>query len=278
VTPEKKEAGEAFLKFLNTKAAQEILPKYGFRPSDKSVDTSQYLNAGIGVNPALPTSVLPKPSVDTVSAALDQWGAIRKPNGVLQLIDISGSMDQGIGDGRTRLEGAIDGAKSNLGGFRRTDEVGVWAFTTGYKSPLGDNIVSVRDFGALNGDKENTKSSIEDLKNSRRAGTPLFDSLSIAYDYMLKHSEEGRINAIVLLSDGDDTDSKTSLSSLLVKINSSAKEGSNKSPVRIFTIAYGKDVDKSALQQISDASGGQMFDASDASRIDEIFTQVMYNF
>jgi Ca-activated chloride channel family protein len=278
VTPEKKAAGEAFVKFLSTKPAQEILPKYGFRPNDKSVDTAKYLNSESGVNPKLPTAILPKPSVETVSAALDQWSVIRKPNGVLQLIDISGSMDQPIGDGRTRLEGAIDGAKSNLGNFRRTDEVGVWAFTTGISSPLGENLYSVRDFGALNGDKEKTSTGIEDLKNSRRAGTPLYDSLSTAYDFMKNHAEEGRINAIVLLSDGDDTDSKTSLNSLLVKINSSAKEGGNKSPVRIFTIAYGKDVDKSALQKISDASGGQMFDASDASRIDEIFKQVMNNF
>lgn len=278
VTPEKKTAGEAFANFLSTKAAQEILPKYGFRPNDKSVDTSKFLNSDSGVDTKMPTVILPKPSVETVSAALDQWGAIRKPNGVLQLIDISGSMDQGIGDGRTRLEGAIDGAKSNLGNFRATDEVGVWAFTTGISSPVGKNIAPVRDFGALNGDKEKTSNGIEDLKNSRRAGTPLYDTLSTAYDYMKKNAEEGRINAIVVLSDGEDTDSQTSLSSLLVKINSSAKEGVNTAPVRIFTIAYGKEADKSNLQKISDASGGQMFDASDASRIDEIFKQVMNNF
>lgn len=278
ITPEKKAAGEAFVSFLNTKAAQETLPKYGFRPNDKSVDTAKFLNSESGVNPKLPTAILPKPSVETVSSALDQWGAIRKPNGVLQLIDISGSMDQPIGDGRSRLQGAIDGAKSNLGNFRRTDEVGVWAFTTGISSSLGNNLVPVRDFGPLNGDKEKTVSGIEDLQNSRRAGTPLYDSIGIAYDFMKKNAEEGRINAIVILSDGDDTDSQTSLSSLLVKINSSAKEGGNKSPVRIFTIAYGKDVDKSSLQKISDASGGQMFDASDPKRIDEIFKQVMNNF
>lgn len=278
VTPEKKEAGEAFLKFLNSKPAQEILPKYGFRPNDKSIDTAQFLNAEAGVNPTLPTAILPKPPVETVSAALDQWSVIRKPNGVLQLIDISGSMDKPIGDGRTRLQGAIDGAKSNLGNQRRTDEIGVWAFTTGIKSSLGDNLSAVREYGPLNGDKEKTISGIEDLANSRRAGTPLYDSIGAAYDFMLKNAEEGRINAIVVLSDGDDTDSKTSLSSLLVKINSSAKEGGNKSPVRIFTIAYGDEVDKSELQKISDASGGQMFDASDATRIDEIFTQVMNNF
>jgi Ca-activated chloride channel family protein len=80
---------------------------------------------------------------------------------------------------------------------------------------------------------------------------------------MLKHHENGRINAIIVLSDGSDTDSVKSLDSLLVKVGTTAKEGAGKAPVRIFTIAYGEEGDKDALQRISKASGGQMFDASD---------------
>lgn len=278
VDEEERVAGEAFVKFLKTKPAQEILPKYGFRPIDTSVDASKTLNTDLGVDMARPTVNLPKPAVDVVSTALDQWSAIRKPSAVLELIDISGSMDEGIGDGRTRLEGAIDGAKSTLGNFRKTDEIGVWAFTTGMSSELGDNIASVRDFGPFNDDKENVGSSIDDLRNSKRNGTPLYDAISTSYDYMSERSEDGRINAIVVLSDGEDTDSDTSLESLLVKINSSAKEGSDSSPVRIFTIAYGEGADKDILERISKASGGQMFDASDPERIDEIFAQVINNF
>lgn len=278
VTPEKKAAGDAFVKFLQTKPAQEILPNFGFRPNDTSVDASKVLNADLGVDIKRPTVMLPKPPAETVSAAIDQWSNIRKPNAVLELVDISGSMDEAIGDGRTRLEGAIDGAKSTLGNFRKTDEVGVWAFTTGIKSPLGDNLVSVRDFGPLGGDKESLSNSIDDLRNSKRAGTPLYDSISTAYDYMLKNAEEGRINAIVVLSDGEDTDSSKSLDSLLVQLNTANKEGGNSSPVRIFTIAYGAGADKDILARISKATGGQMFDATDSTRIDEVFKQVMSNF
>lgn len=278
VTDEERAAGEAFVSFLKTKPAQEILPKYGFRPNDTSVDASVELNDKLGVDVARPTQILPKPPVDVVSAAIDQWTEIRKPSAVLELIDISGSMNQGIGDNRTRLTGAVDGAKSTLSNFRRTDEVGVWAFTTGVQSSLGESVVPVRDFGPFNDDQETIGSSIDDLNNARNGGTPLYDSLSIAYDYMTERAEEGRINAIVVLSDGADTDSRTSLESLLVKINSSAKEGSTSAPVRIFTIAYGEEADKGILERISKASGGQMFDASDPERIDKVFAQVINNF
>lgn len=276
-TPEQQKAGTAFLKYLKTKPAQEILPEFGFRPDDTSVDVSKNLNASVGIDPKKPSTVLPQPDADVVSAALDQWAEIRKPSAVLELIDISGSMDDPIGDGRSKLDGAIEGATSTLGNFRSTDEIGVWAFTTELKSKLGDNIAPVYDFSALGGNKENVDDSIKELAYSNRQGTPLYDALSTGYDYMLKRAESGRINAIVVLSDGQDTDSKTSLDSLLVKLNKKS-EGASASPVRVFTIAYGEGADKDTLQKISEATGGQMFDASDATKIDEVFRSVINNF
>jgi Ca-activated chloride channel family protein len=94
---------------------------------------------------------------------------------------------------------------------------------------------------------------------------------------MLEEAEEGRINAIVLLSDGSDTDSSISLDSLLVKLNQKT-EGSNSSPVRIFTIAYGDGADRDVLNRISQSTGGQMFDASDPKRIQDVIQSVMNNF
>ena len=277
VTSEQKTAGAAFLKFLNTKPAQEILPDYGFRPLDKSVDVSKSLNADIGIDPSKPAVTLPKPSADVVSAALDQWATIRKPSAVLELVDISGSMGDPIGDGRSKLQGAIDGASSTLNNFRSTDNIGVWAFTTDISSDLGTNITPVYPFGPLAGNKEAVGASIKDLINSRRNGTPLYDALSTSYDYMLKHAEAGRITAIILLSDGQDTDSKMSLDSLLIKLNK-RNEGSQASPVRIFTIAYGNVADKDVLTKISTATGGQMFDATDPKKIQEVFQSVINNF
>jgi Ca-activated chloride channel family protein len=277
VTEEQKVAGAAFLKFLNTKPAQSVLPEFGFRPLDGSVDVSNSLNGSVGIDPAQPTVSLPKPSAEVVSAALDQWTEIRKPSAVLEVIDISGSMDDGIGDGRSKLDGAIEGAVSTLNNFRSTDEIGVWAFTTEIESDLGKNIVPVYDFGPLAGNKEQVGGSIEDLAFSTRQGTPLYDAIGTGYDYMNDRAESGRINAMIVLSDGQDTDSKTSLDSLLIKLNQKG-EGSNDNPVRIFTIAYGDGADKDILQKISTATGGQMFDATDPKKIQDVFQSVVNNF
>lgn len=278
VDSEKKKAGEAFAAFLQTKPAQEILPEFGFRPLDASVPLGKLFTAANGIDPAQPAVTLPQPDSGVVSAAIDQWEEIRKPSAVLELVDISGSMDEPIGDGRSKLDGAISGVQSTVGHFRGTDEIGVWAFTTGIQSGLGKSIVPVRDFSALAGDKETLQSNVQDLKNAKKGGTPLYDAIANAYSYMQKHAESGRINAIVVLTDGADTDSNTSLESLLVKLNTANKEGSDGTRVRIFPIAYGSEANKDVLTQIAKASGGQMFDASDPSKIDTVFASVINNF
>lgn len=282
VTPEQKAAATAFVAFLHTPAAQQVLPKYGFRPVDDGVDVSEYLNSDVGIDPAQPAAVLPRPSPEVVSASIDQWANIRKPSAILQVIDISGSMDESIGGGRSRLDGAIEGATTTLDHVRPTDEIGVWAFTTGISSTIDGqqypHIGVVRSFGPLGGDKELLRSNVADLANAQRGGTPLYDSVSEAYDYMKVHAEDGRINAIVVLSDGEDTDSTMRLESLVQKINADQAEGGNSKPVRIFAIAYSDNADVDALDRLASASGGQVFDATDPAKIDETFQSVMNNF
>jgi Ca-activated chloride channel family protein len=278
VSAEKKAAGAAFAQFLQSETAQSVLPKFGFRPLTDGVDLGKLFTAEYGVDPSQPGVTLPLPSAGVVSTAIDQWEQIRKPSAVLELVDISNSMNEGIGDGRSRLDGAITGVQSTVGHFRGTDEVGVWAFTTGIKSDLGESVVPVREFSELGAGKETLQDSVEDLKNANKGGTPLFDAISTSYDYMQDHAEIGRINAIVVLTDGDDTDSRTSLESLLVKLNSSKSESNDAPQVRIFPIAYGAEANKDVLTQIAKASGGQMFDASDASKIDTVFASVINNF
>lgn len=283
VTPEQKTASEAFVKFLQTKEAQNTLPKYGFRPLDDTVDVSKSLNGDVGIDASKPLTILPRPTADVVSAAIDQWSQIRKPSAVLQLIDISGSMDESMGDGKgTRLTYAIESANGSLGSVRPTDEIGVWSFTTGMKSSIegkDSNIVAeVRPFGELGSDKESLKTSISDLAFASKAGTPLYDSIDQAYDYMKQKADTGRINAIVVLSDGADTDSQISVNSLVQKIQKDSGEGGNNKQVKIFAIGFGEGADMDSLNKIAKASGGQVFDATDPEKLEAVFQSVMNNF
>jgi Ca-activated chloride channel family protein len=279
VTAEQKTVATAFTKFVQTKPAQEILPKYGFRPLDQSVPLGELFTAKFGVTAEGPAVTLPQPPVATVSAALDQWVRIRKPSSVLELIDISGSMEEPMDDGRSKMDGAIEGATNTLEHFRTTDEVGLWVFTTGVAPDDQSQVTfALRDVEPLGSSRETLARSLDSLRQAHKAGTPLYDAVAAAFDAMTERAQPGRINAIVLLSDGNDTDSAISLDSLVAKLNAANREGGNDAPVRIFAIAYGADADQSALGRIATASGGQVFDASNPERINLVFASVINNF
>jgi len=285
VSPEQHEAAAAFLTFLNTRTAQEILPQFGFRPQDDSVDISAYLNESVGINPDKPTTILERPAPEVLTAALDQWQRIRKPSSVMLLMDISGSMNRPVPDtSSTRLDLAIESAQSALTNFRNTDEVGLWVFTTEIHQQQSDgtvldDVAIIRDVKTLGSDLETMKDGIAELRYVQKSGTPLYDAVLLAYEHMLERAEAGRINAIVILSDGEDMDSRISLESLVQRLRAdSVKESAQVAPVKIFAIAFSEESNIDVLRQIAKATGGQAFDAKDASKINEVLSNVMTNF
>ncbi len=275
VTEEQRVAGEAFIKFALSATAQDVLDDYGFRKLDPTAPLEGLFTPEYGVNPDLPAVTLERPSVSVTTAAVMQWEQIRKPSSVLLLIDVSGSMGDDAGTGKSRMEEAVVSAQDSLGHFRPTDELGVWVFTTGVESKAGPNIVEIRPVSPLAGGREKLSNELNLL--TPRDGTPLYDSLDTAYDYMTDRAEPGRINAIVLLSDGEDTDSFMNADALKRSLMDKS-EGVNESPVRIFPIIYGQSAPKDVLTAIAVASGGQVFDASDPRRLALVFQSVVNNF
>jgi len=275
VTAEQRTAGEAFSKFVLTTKAQDVLDDFGFRKVDPAATLEGLFTAANGVNPALPAIQLEKPSVDVTTAAVQQWEQIRKPSSVLELIDVSGSMGDDAGDGNSRIDLAIDSAQNAIDHFRSTDELGLWAFTTEVESSVGRNVIEIRAVEPLSGDKENLSREMDKLTPTN--GTPLYDSVLTAYKYMVDRAEPGRINAIIVLSDGEDKDSEISLDALIRELKGAA-EGTDDAPVRIFPIVYGQDAPPEVLTAIAEATGGQVFNASDPRRINLVFQSVVNNF
>ena len=102
-------------------------------------------------------------------------------------------------------------------------------------------------------------------------GTGLYDTTLAAVRAVRAAWDPARVNAVVLLTDGDDTDADgISLDQLLSTLQSEEASGQ---PVPVITIAYGDSVGAGAqsLAAISAATGGAAYQASDPSRIRDIF-------
>jgi Ca-activated chloride channel homolog len=105
--------------------------------------------------------------------------------------------------------------------------------------------------------------------------TQLYATTRAAVDYVRDNYDSGRINAVILLSDGkQDPEAPEELEPLLADLSA----GSIEKPVRVFTIAYGGEADALTLEKISDATRAQAFTAADVTALRDIMLDVLSNF
>ena len=102
-------------------------------------------------------------------------------------------------------------------------------------------------------------------------GTALYDAVTQAYDEMKTNGDPKHIRALVVMTDGQDTDSNSTLNELQAKISATSEEGGN--AIKIFTIAFGSDADQSVLKTIATAVGGQEY-AADPKTISQTYAAI----
>ena len=81
----------------------------------------------------------------------------------------------------------------------------------------------------------------------------------------------------MLLTDGKNEDNYTDLNATLASLRAGS-EGQSSSPVRLFTIAYGKDADEAVLKRMAEATNAGAYDATDPRTVSKVFTAVISNF
>lgn len=274
VTPEDRAGAQQFAAYLQTDAVQDSLDDYGFRPLDPSKPLAGMFTANNGVNAQQKITYLEKPSNDVTTAAKNQWEQNRKPSNVMILLDGSGSMNDRVsGATFSYIGGAQSAALVSIGLLRPTDRLAINVFAD-------ESMVQVRAMAALGGD-----ANLSDTINGIAAagGTPLYDSVWATYQQMQAQAEPGRINAIVLLSDGKNENpggAIKSMKALAEKISGSIGEhGANKAgQVMIFPMSYGKNAPIEDLRMLAEVTGGQVIDATDASLIEDKMVEAFRNF
>jgi Ca-activated chloride channel family protein len=100
-------------------------------------------------------------------------------------------------------------------------------------------------------------------------GTALYDAILEAKKHCDKVPNPAMISAVVVLSDGADSGSRTSLQSLLQSLQADAETGG----LRVFTIGYGKDAKGDVLEQISKATRAKYFKGT-PENIESVFRQI----
>ncbi len=103
-------------------------------------------------------------------------------------------------------------------------------------------------------------------------GTAAYDAVEHAVTRIRGTADSDHINAVVVLTDGEDTDSSLDPDDLRELLE---RQGDSASRVRVFTIAYGNSVAgaKEQMAAIAEASGGLAYEG-DTDDIDDVYRSI----
>ena len=282
VDAQQQEAAAAFVDYVQTPANQERVLEYGFRPGIADVPVAAPISEANGVNPATPQTLLDVPEPEVLARLLADWSTQRRSARVQIVIDVSGSMgDPGDPEtGETKLDLAKQAAITALEEFKDDDQVGLSIFSTELGDQGDQEVLELVPTSRVGDVREQLANRIRDLVPTNN--TPLYTVTQRTYEDAVAAYDPARINAVVLLSDGrnQDDDSADDRDQLTERIDTleAGSEGQASRPVRVFPIAYGDDADLPTLRQIAEATSAAVYDSSDPTSIDKVFTAVVSNF
>lgn len=256
VTAGQREGAKQFLDFLLSREQQAKAPRYGFRPALKDVPLAEPFGKSHGVNPDAERKELEYVDEDLFQRANSVWHDVKKKATIWVLLDTSKSMDG------EPMEAAKRGCARFVKHMEPDDVVHVLSFNSRL-SPLGVP-GRVRDVG------EGLVAKISGLYAD--GNTSLNDALVTALDEVQKAREsdkEKRLYGIVVLSDGQDTTSRSKKPDVLEKL----PKGEDTDGTRVFAIAYGDAADVSFLQEISERSNAVMLKGGSAD-VEKLYHQL----
>ncbi len=257
VNAQQKDAASVFQKFL----AREITPakagEEGFRAGDPDAKPAGRVTKQNGADPAEPKRTLSLPQPRVLDRIKSAWREDRKPANVMVVVDVSGSMGE---------EGKLDQAKQGLKAFfkeiGKQDNIGFVAFN--------DQVVvdkPIRRFGETRAELEQT---VDELFPDGE--TAVYGATDLGWTRIRDLADEEGINAVVVLTDGEDTSSRVPPEELQKAFRDQSKPES-KLPIRVYTIAYGSQANKEVLKQIAESSGGKAFEG-DPDDIESVYRSI----
>jgi Ca-activated chloride channel family protein len=275
VTAAEKKAARRFETFVQQPTNQKRVLKFGFRPGNPDVAVGDPITSRYGVDAKQPATTLGVPEPAVLVRAIDRWGEQRKAARVMLVIDVSGSMGEEVADGETKLDLAKRASVEALSQFKPEDLVSLRIFSTNISSKAPNDYLDLVGFGPISDNRERIANAIRSLTPTE--GTPLYTTAKDSVAVMKGDYDPARINAVVLLTDGKNEDDFNDLNATLSALRSGS-EGQSSNPVRLFTIAYGKDADKTVLKRLSEATNANSYDATDPTAVTRVFVAVISNF
>jgi Ca-activated chloride channel homolog len=241
INADEKAAATKVIEYLRSNSAQTIATELGLRPGVPGIALGTKFTSQFGVDPNAKYDSLRPPKTDVVDAMLTSWQEFaKKPSQVVIIVDSSGSM---AGDKLPSVQNTLRAYVDSLGA---KEKIILIDFDSEIRTPIvADGTAAGKDRGMQ---------FISSLAVD--GGTRLYDAALAGRNWLEANLLPNAINAVVVLTDGEDSGSLISLDALNVELQKSGFASDKR--IAFFTIGYGKEgeFNPQVLQQIAQSNGG----------------------
>ena len=268
---ERQNAAGKFLDFVKGDTGRSAVLAEGFRDSNRA--PGPQLTESHGLVPklaALPRAVL---LADAISKTVTYWNALTRPNNILLVLDVSGSMRAQVPGVGTRLDLTKAAARDAINLLDKESQMGLWVFSSQQQgnTPYKELVKS----GKLSEDDRQRKLVEEVNKLVPGGNTGMYDTIWAAFQSVQANYQPGTQNMVVLLTDGADDNNLPGLK--LEELNDKLRNADKAKPVKVVTIALGRDTDSEMLATISATTGVRSYSSPRAIDISKILIAAIFD-
>lgn len=262
---------DGFQNWLTAEPGKQALLRAGLRVGDQTPQTDQLKALGLSSEGIAPTTGVGPMNWGLLTQV---YAAFSHRSSTLVMMDVSGSM----------------GEKYPGTNLRRVDVVAQAAAQSWTLWPPG-SVTGMITFNTDNSDRpqfstvlplqaNNTPEYLEQLPRFSRSfeqiqtqgGTPLYEAVWVAYETSQKNYRSGYTNTIVILTDGRNEDS-TSTMTVEALIDRIKKADPNKK-VNIGLVGLGEASDFGSLKRIADETGNRAWLVQDPRQVADVLPQI----
>ena len=241
---EAQEAAHAFRDYLMRDETQQQAVDNGLRSVNPQISSAALAERVQGVDLSQPKIIFEQPSVDSVYAVQTLWQAARKNVNLVMVLDTSGSMEGG------KIQNMRQAAVQFVKEMGDNDYITLIIFQ-------GESAILLAEHAQVGA---NRQAMIDQISSLRAIGsTPLYDSVGLGALVISRNLSSQTTNAMVVLTDGLDTASKSyDFDNKLIAVAIAHD-------TTIFTIAYGNDADQKLLSSLAQQANGNFYLGTEAN-------------
>ena len=241
VSADEKAAAQKVIEYLRTPQIQKIATELGLRPGVPGIELSAKFTPQFGVKPDAKYDSLRSPQPQVVEAMLKSWEEFaKKPSQVVVVVDSSGSMS---GAKLPAVQNTLGNYIQNLG---PKEEIALIDFDDQISTPV-----------KINGTAQGEQKGIEFIASLEAGGgTRLYDSVLEARNWLEQNFRKDAINAVIILTDGEDSGSNINLEQLRQELEKNNFNSDQR--ISFFTVGYGNEgeFNPEVLKEIAQLNGG----------------------